>query len=286
MINKRFVILVGLVAISSIILSVVVIYATHFTEPTTDEKLNYNDPNKITLDDESLFNRITDKNAFVIKNGKKVWYSVEFKLKPELTKIYEEISAINDTKNTVVIYPLFTVSAHSGPQNFDYFYMGLCNELCLTVPIEFDLRPDAGGDAVQILNLLGYKFISDADLDKNPNGLSKYDKVILLENEYVTKNEFSAITKHPHVLYLYPNVFLGEVKADYEKNTITLLKGKDYPEKGMANGFDWKFNNSTSNDSTCDNWKFNKIDNGIMLNCNPDDILYKDKDLLKVIKDF
>jgi len=286
MVNRKFVILVASIAFASITLSLIIISITDFNKIPTIEDRNNDDFNKIVLDGESLFIRSTDKNAFVTKDGKKIWHSLEFKLKPELKEVYDEIGVINDTQNTIVVFPIFTTSAHSGPRNFDYYYLGICDIECLTVPITFDLRQDSGGDAVQILNLLGYKFISDIDLDKNPGGLSKYDKVILLQNEYVTKNEFSAITNHPHVLYLYPNVLLGDVNADYEKNTITLVQGKDYPEKGIVNGFNWKFNNLTLNDNTCGDWKFIEVDNGMMLSCNPTDILHNDKNMLKFIKDF
>jgi len=33
-------------------------------------------------------------------------------------------------------------------------------------------------------------------------------------------------------------------------------------------------------------WEFNEIDNGIMLSCYPENIIYKDSALLKMIKDF
>jgi hypothetical protein len=285
MANRKFVILAAVVAFASITSSLIIISINQFNQITETEDRS-NNFNKIELDEESLFIRSTDKDAFVTKNGKKIWYSLEYKLKPELSDVYDEIGVINDTQNTIVVFPIFTVSAHSEMRNFDYYYLGICDIECLTVQITFDLRPDSGGDVAQILNLLGYKFISDADLDKNPGGLSKYDKVILLQNEYVTKNEFDALTNHPHVLYLFPNVLLGHVNANYEKNTITLVQGKDYPQKGIVNGFGWKYNNFTFSDSACDDWKFIKVDNGMMLNCNPTDILHNDKQLLKFIKDF
>ena len=38
----------------------------------------------------------------------------------------------------------------------------------------------------RVLETLGYKTITDIDLDKNPNILKEFDTVILLHNEYVT----------------------------------------------------------------------------------------------------
>ena len=137
------------------------------------------------------------------------------------------------------------------------------------------------------MNLLGYKFNSDIDLDKNPDGLKKYDKVILMHNEYVTKAEFDAITNHPKVLYLHPNALYAEVTTDYQKNTITLVRGHGYPEENISNGFEWEFDNSELEyDTNCDDWEFYEIANGMMLNCYPDEIIHNNKEILKMIKDF
>ncbi|MGQ0376268.1 MAG: hypothetical protein ACT4OW_02030, partial [Nitrososphaerota archaeon] len=84
MVNRKFVILVASIAFASITLSLIIISLTNFSEIPPIEDRNNNDFNKIVLDDESLFVRSTDKNAFVTKDGKKIWYSLEFKLKPEL----------------------------------------------------------------------------------------------------------------------------------------------------------------------------------------------------------
>ncbi len=52
--------------------------------------------------------------------------------------------------------------------------------------------------------------------------------------------------------------------------------------------FDWEFENTNPDefDTECKNWKFNKISNGIQLNCFPENVLYKEIALLKSIKDF
>ena len=71
-------------------------------------------------------------------------------------------------------------------------------------------------------------------IDKNPDMLKKYDKVIMLHNEYVTRNMFDAITNHPNVIYLYPNALYAEIEVDYENNLMTLIRGHGYPERGPS----------------------------------------------------
>ena len=127
--------------------------------------------------------------------------------------------------------------------------------------------------------------ITDIDIDKNPDILKKYDKVIMLHNEYVTKKEFDAITSHPNVLYLYADALHAEVKTDYDKNTITLVRGHGYPQPKIINGFDWKYDNSKYEyDIQCDNWTIQQIPNGKMVNCYPSYRLYYDESLWKLIK--
>lgn len=154
-----------------------------------------------------------------------------------------------------------------------------------TVKIQNNFLPQANPNAAQVLKLLGYSFVTDIDVDKNPSILSKYNKVIILHNEYVTKKEFDAITSHPNVIYLYPNALYAEIKSDYAKNTITLVRGHSYPEKRISNGFDWKFDNSNLEyDTDCKNMQFYKINNGWMLNCYPENIIHKSMKFLEIIK--
>ena len=66
----------------------------------------------------------------------------------------------------------------------------------------------------------------------------------MLHNEYVTRTMFDAITNHPNVLYLYPNALYAEIEVDYIDETITLIRGHNYPEPEITNGFDWEFDNT------------------------------------------
>lgn len=201
---------------------------------------------------------------------------------------FDQVSVKDDTKKSVVIIPVFTASAYLQHEFYDY-YGGKCDSKCLTTPVysQIPLGYTASGKAVDVLQSLGYYTVTDIEIDKNPKILSQYDKVIVLHNEYVTQNEFDAITSHPHVIYLYPNSLYAKVYADYAMNTITLVRGHGYPDTSLRNGFDWKFDNSNFEyDIQCKNWNFYMIDNGIMLNCYPENHLENNIALLKAIKDY
>ena len=191
-------------------------------------------------------------------------------------------------ENTIVIFPIFTATAYSEPGFYTY-YRGECNEECLTVEIQKEYPYDfvSSGNGFQVLRLLGYEIISDIDVDQNPDILKKYDKVILLHNEYVTKKEFNAIISHPNVLYLYPNALYAEVKVDYNKNSLTLLRGHEFPESKIKNGFDWEYDNSPLEyNKTCQDMGFDRIENGWMLNCYPERIIHQTTVLLEMIKEY
>ncbi|MDE1727489.1 MAG: hypothetical protein KGH89_09565, partial [Thaumarchaeota archaeon] len=95
-----------------------------------------------------------------------------------------------------------------------------------------------------VLKLLNYSYVKDQDVDKNPDILKQYKRVIILHNEYVTKKEFDAITSHPDVVFLYPNALYAQVQTNYDNDTITLVRGHGYPDSAIRNGFDWKYDNS------------------------------------------
>ena len=200
----------------------------------------------------------------------------------------DQASVQNNTKKYVVIIPVFTASAYS-EHKFYEFYGGGCNSSCLiaTINSQIPLGFTESGKAVNILQSLGYYTLTDIDVDKNPKILTQYDKVIVLHNEYVTQNEFDAITTHPHVIYLYPNSLYAKISTDYTKNTFTLVRGHGYPDLKIKNGFDWKFDNSQFEyDTSCKNWMFHQIKNGFMLDCYPENHLSSDISLLKAIKDY
>ena len=243
----------------------------------------------------SLFKVMAYENDFEIINGEKIWRDVLYELDESNTMIYDDLR--ND-KKTAVVFPIFTAAAYSEP-GFYTFYRGECDrefhgvlfrdDDCLTVKLEDEYNPlfTSSANGLQVLNLLDYEIITDISIHQNPEILSTYEKIILLHNEYVTSIEFDAILSHPNVIYLYPNALYAEVNFDEELWEISLVRGHNYPEITIRNGFDWKFDNSIEEyDVTCEDMKFSKIDNGWMLNCYPENVLHKSKELLKQIKEF
>jgi hypothetical protein len=223
----------------------------------------------------------------VSKEGEQVKsIAVNFVKKPELENLYHEIGYYNTAEKIVFVYPIFTQAAY-GKNGFYYFYNKTCGSQCLTVPIPEKIKASYSSSAkgANVLDLLNYSFITDIDIDQNPDILKNYDRVILLHNEYVTKTEFYAITHHPDVVFLYPNTLYAKVSANYDKNTITLLRGHGYPDPSIRNGFDWKYDNSKYEyDYNCNNWNFYNKGNYTFLNCYPEYKMLSDAELLRDLK--
>ena len=133
----------------------------------------------------SVFETWVKDNDHQIINGKKIWNKVIFKI--DSAKNYDKAKP---DKKTVVVFPTFTDSAYSEPGFYTY-YRAECDEKCLTIKIQNNFLPQSNPNAVQVLRLLGYSFVTDVDVDKNPAILSTYNKVIILHNEYVTKKNLT-----------------------------------------------------------------------------------------------
>ena len=267
-----------------VIVATLVVLAFILSQPQNDSASS---SEREELDIKSLFDVYGINNEYYMKDGKRHWTNMKFELKPQNSEIYDNLKYDSNEK-TVVIYPILTESAYGEPGFYSY-YKGECDDKCLTVKIQKNNSEsfyNSSGIGFQILKLLGYETITDVDLDRNPQILKNYDKVILLHNEYVTKNEFDAITNHPKVIYLYPNALYAEVKIDYWGNTVSLVRGHSYPEQSVANGFDWQFDNSSLEyDADCANMEFYSIENGFMLNCYPEYVIHQNQYLLKTIKE-
>ena len=210
-----------------------------------------------------------------------------FKLKSNVGSTFSQIKISDEENKPLVIVPIFTASAYA-ENGFYEFFKGWCDTCTTTKIVSIEkLDYNSSGNAVQVLKLLGYDSITDIELDQNPNLIAKYNKIIILHNEYVTKNMFNAITSHPNVIYLYPNALYAEINVDYEKNEITLIRGHNYPESEITNGFDWEYENTHpyEYDSECKNWEFYDIHNGKMLNCYPEYRIFQDELLLKTLKE-
>lgn len=233
----------------------------------------------------SLFKVFSYEDDFEMIDGKKIWRNAYYELDESKYAIYDELK---NNKNSVVVFPIFTAAAYSEPGFYTY-YRGECDESCLTVKLEEEYNPvfTSSANGFQVLSLLDYDMITDITIHQNPDVLLQYEKVILLHNEYVTQEEFLAITSHPNVIYLYPNALYAEIDFDEELWTISLIRGHNYPDPVIRNGFDWKYDNSPEEyDVECNNMKFSKIGNGWMLNCYPENVLHKSKELLTQIRDF
>ena len=191
--------------------------------------------------------------------------------------------------NSIVIYPIFTSGAYQPNGFYDYFG-GNCDESCITdLPFEYvSFDFSASGIVAQILYELNYDFITDVEVDKNPEILKSYDNVILLHNEYVTKNQFDAISSHPNLIFLFPNALYAEIGVNYDDNTMTLIRGHNYPEKSIANGFGYEIEERFHDyeyDLDCLEWEFIKIENGYHLNCYPDAIITENLEILIKLKE-
>jgi len=229
----------------------------------------------------------------IIEGGEQVWKSLLLGLNPNKFDMYNEVAVWNDPQKTAVVYPYFTYVAYNEPGFYTY-YRGDCDSCTTTKFVPSSLLNNeyvTSGLGHQALTLLGYTALSDEEIDMNPSILQQFDKVIMLHNEYVTRTMFDAITNHPNVFYLYPNALYAEIEVDYVDETITLIRGHNYPEPEIINGFDWEFDNTHpfEYDWECQSMDIYKIKNGWMTNCYPENLFLKDTqqlfDLLKLIKD-
>jgi hypothetical protein len=213
--------------------------------------------------------------------------SLSIQKKPELQNTYQKLAVTKYSHDAVFIYPSFTQAAYEHGGFYDYYHKK-CDTKCLTVkiPDRVDGFQSSSITGAWILKLLNYSYVKDQDVDKNPEMLFQYKKVIVLHNEYVTKNEFDAITRHPNVVFLYPNALYAQVTTNYDNNTITLVKGHGYPDPTIRNGFGWNDDNSQYEyDITCNTWNVYKSGNYSMLNCYPEFALLHDILLLHAIRD-
>ena len=226
----------------------------------------------------------------IIHNEEQTWETLALGIHPNKISMYNEVAVWDDPQKTVVVYPLFTGIAYTEPGFYTY-YRGDCDSCTTTKFSHHSPTYSASGMGYQALSLLGYDVITDMDLDKNPGILAQFDSVIMLHNEYVTRTMFDAITSHPNVLYLYPNALYAEIEVDYSSETITLIRGHNYPDPEIKNGFDWEFDNTHpyEYDTQCLSMEFYKIENGWMTNCYPENVFLRDNEqlvqLLKAIKD-
>jgi hypothetical protein len=248
------------------------------------------DENLLVFVQSSFFEIYGEYGNCMMDGGEQVWKSLLLGLNPNKLDMYNAVAVWNDPQKTVVVYPYFTSVAYNEPGFYTY-YAGGCDNCTTTkfappIPLY-----TSSGIGHQALTLLGYTGITDVEIDKNPGILQQFDKVIMLHNEYVTRTMFDAVTSHPNVIYLYPNALYAEIEVNYIDETITLIRGHNYPEFEITNGFDWEFDNTHPYefDSRCQTIDIYKIKNGWMTTCYPENVFLRDSqqlfDLLKTIKD-
>ena len=211
---------------------------------------------------------------------------IRIDLKSDMVEEYQLVSA---PEGAVVIYPTFTAAAYSEP-GFYTFFRGECDESCITDLSFADptLHFTSSSIATQLLFLLGYDFLMDETVDKNPEILKNYDKIILLHNEYVTKKMFDAISTHPNIIYLFPNALYAEIDVNHDDETMTLIRGHNYPEFEIRNGFDYEIEQQFHDyeyDTDCIGWEFIEFENGYALNCYPDLMIHTDLNIALKVKE-
>jgi len=212
-------------------------------------------------------------------------------VKVELTELGTStlIDSLKPNNNSVVIYPIFTSAAYKEPGFYSYFG-GRCNELCIT-DLSFEnpeFQYTSTGLTAQILYHVGYDFLTDIEVDQNPELLQNYDTVILLHNEYLTQKAFDAISSHPNLIFLAPNALYAEIDVNYDDNTMTLIRGHQYPTPEIANGFDYEIEiefHHYEYDDKCLEWEFIEIKNGFHLNCYPEGVIHNNLDILLKMKE-
>jgi len=226
-------------------------------------------------------------DQFILKPSSDHYKSVPFTA-DEIDKL------ANTDSKTVVIYPILTQYAYHKNGFYDY-YKGICST-CTTIsmrPYGINATFNTGINGFQRLVQLHYEFITDLTVDRHPEILNDYDTVILLHNEYVTQKEFDAITSHKNVIYLYPNSLYAKVSVDYDKWTMTLIRGHEYdnsktpPYPQMVdNGFGFVTNTRNEYDINCYNYKWLTMPNGMELSCFPDLLVTYDRNIFNTIRDY
>ena len=126
----------------------------------------------------SLFQIIAPSSTLSLDQdtGIVTYEQAKYQLKPELSEVYSQIGFMDEDSKTTVIYPTFTQTAYSKNGFYDY-YNSDCDESCLTVEIQdnFDGEYASSRAGYNVLQLLGYKSITDIDVDKDPTILEKYE---------------------------------------------------------------------------------------------------------------
>jgi hypothetical protein len=295
MINSKYLLIISIIAILLIALFFTLFYNNEKVIPVNSDPTmhsiltEYFEAHTIKIDTDLEYFEVFFTQRDLNRLEQKLPIPVDgmwLEFKEEHLKVAESLKP-NDS--TVVIYPIFTSATYKEPGFYTYF-RGECDESCI-VDLSFEnpeIKYTSSGMTTQILYLLGYEFVTDIDVDKNPQILKNYDTVIVLHNEYVTKKMFDAISNHPNLIFLAPNALYAEIDVNYDDNTLTLIRGHNYPEFDIKNGFDYEIEERFHHyeyDSECLTWEFIEIENGFHLNCYPDGVIHQNLNILLKMKE-
>lgn len=187
-----------------------------------------------------------------------------------------------DDLSILVVKPLLTANAYKKGGFYDY-YQGKCDESCLSVQIDKNIpyTYDSSLRAIARFEKLGATMADDYTL--NPDDLAKYDRIILLHNEYVTQEFFDAVQKHPNVIYMYPNALYGKVSV--QDGMMTLIEG--HGVNGKDNGFGWAYDNTRpyEADNLCEQINWIRVPNGIQVNCYPENFIMENSWVFGFVRD-
>ena len=237
--------------------------------------------------DRFIFKAYFYEGDYELINGQKIPNRIFYDFKNEFTHHYNDMILNKNDQSSAFVVPTLTASAYVVGGFYDYFN-GKCSETCLTTQIWKNptLTYNTSSNSAQVLKLLGYTQIDDLDIIKNPDILNQFERIIVLHNEYVTREMFEAINNHPKVIFLFPNALYAQVEIDPSFETMKLIRGHGYPQENILNGFDWENENTHpfEFDNVCSTWNFYEISNGYMLNCYPEYLIIQDFEFLKVLK--
>ena len=292
--KKTLLVVISCIAISISFLSVLTFIgepSVNLPEPflNMDEIIqNLSDSHTINVQSTSNFHLYVTPSDFErLQNDLPIMNGIRLTLNESISKDF--IDEFKSNANAVVIYPIFTAAAYQ-VDGFYSYYLGYCDESCITNLSFETFNFDYGGSGAtsQILYHFGYNFLTDIEVDQNPGILDNYETVILLHNEYVTKKEFDAISTHPNLIFIHPNALYAEINVNYDDNTMTLIRGHNYPEPEIANGFDYAIEEKFHEyeyETECTNWEFIEIENGFHLNCYPEAIIIKNLEIIKKLSE-
>lgn len=207
-----------------------------------------------------------------------------------LQKIKDDNGMINGVgfsdHKTVTLIPYLTAKAYEIPGFYQYF-ASQCDESCLSVQLDKDVQFGFTSSLIGInmFNALGSEVINDLMFADYPTVIHNYDTVFVLHNEYVTQDMYDELQKHQQVFYLYPNALYGEVEI--VNNTMTLIRGHNYPEQNILNGFDWKWENTHpwEYDTICEEPEWRETHNGFQLMCYPEIAFMNHPEIIEFIHD-